>query len=108
MHKDMVQIKEWEYAQEMNVSFSKALYQLDKGEFEEAEKNICKAIEECTNKYELIQIKCCYAEMLCELERYEEALEYVIYILDNTDEYDEGIERETALEIKDWIEEGQK
>ena len=89
----------------MNVNFNKALYQLDKGMYEEAEVNICKAIAECTNKYELLQMKCCYAELLYELDRYDEAMKCVIYILDNTDEYDKGFERETALEIKNCIEE---
>lgn len=89
----------------MNVNFNKALYQLDKGMYEEAEVNICKAIDECTNEYELLQMKCCYAELLYELHRYDEAMECVTYILDNTDEYDEGFERETALELKIRIEE---
>lgn len=89
----------------MNVSFNKALYQLDNGKYEEAEKNICKAIDECTNKLELLQIKCCYAELLYDLDRYNEAMECVTYILDNTDEYDEGFERQTALELKSLIEE---
>lgn len=89
----------------MNVNFNKALYQLDKGMYEEAEKNIRKAIDECTNKLELLQIKCCYAELLYDLDRYNEAMECVTYVLDNTEEYDEGFERQTALDIKSWIEE---
>ena len=84
------------------MKFNKALYQLDKGQFEEAEENILQAIrEEAGNMYELIQIKCCYAEVLAGLERYKEAMECVEFILDNTDEYsDNGGERQTALELK--------
>jgi len=89
----------------MNVNFNKALYQLDNGKYEEAEKNICKAIDECNNKLELLQIKCCYAELLYDLDRYDDAMECVTYVLDNTDEFDEGFERQTALEIKNLIEE---
>ncbi len=89
----------------MNINFNKALYQLDMGKYEEAEISICKAIDECDNKYELLQIKCCYAELLYELDRYDEAMQCITYILDNTDEYDDGNERETAIELKSWIEE---
>lgn len=88
----------------MNLKFMKALHLLDKGEYEKGEENILKAIEECNNKYEMLQIKACYSELLCELERFDEAMVMVNYILENTDEDFESPERETALSVKNYIE----
>ena len=88
----------------MNAKFNNALYLLDKGEYDKGEQCLCDAIAECENTFELIQMKCCYAELLMELERYSEAMENVDYILSNTDEYsDNSQERATAQEIKDYI-----
>lgn len=90
----------------MNAKFNKALYLLDKGDYEKGELYLREAIDTCDNAFELIQIKCCYAELLMELERYSEAYECAEYILSNTEEYgDNEQERETAQEIIDCIEE---
>lgn len=88
----------------MNAKFNNALYLLDKGEYDKGELCLRDAMDECDNKMELIQMKSCYAELLMELERYSEALECADFILSNTDEYgDNGQERATAQEIKDYI-----
>ncbi len=88
----------------MNGKFNHALYLLDKGEYDKAEVCLRDAIGESENEFEQIQIRCCYAELLMELERYSEALEMAEYILSNTDEYtDNAQERATAQEIKDMI-----
>lgn len=88
----------------MNGKFNHALYLLDKGEYDKAELCLRDAIAESDNMFEQIQIRCCYAELLMELDRYSEALENVEYILANTDEYsDNEQERVTAQEIKDYI-----
>ena len=88
----------------MNGKFNHALYLLDKGEYDKAEICLRDAIAESDNKFEQVQIRCCYAELLMELERYSEALENAEYILANTDEYgDNDQERTTALEIKELI-----
>jgi hypothetical protein len=60
-------------------------------------------IEECNNEYEMLQIKACYAELLCELERFDEAMDMVNYILKNTDEDFKSPERETAVNVKNYI-----
>ena len=88
----------------MNGKFNHALYLLDKGEYDKAEVCLRDAISESKSEFEQIQIRCCYAELLMELERYSEALEMAEYILSNTDEYtDNSQERATAQEIKDMI-----
>ncbi|MBE6902386.1 MAG: hypothetical protein E7478_07910 [Ruminococcaceae bacterium] len=88
----------------MNGKFNHALYLLDKGEYDKAEICLRDAISESDNAFEVIQIRCCYAELLMEQERYSEAMENVEYILSNTDEYsDNSQERATAQEIKDYI-----
>ncbi len=90
----------------MNKNFNKALYFLDKGDYAKGEELLCLAISECDNTFELMQMKCCYAELLMELGRYNEARECAEYILSNTDEYsDNEQERETALDIIGFIEE---
>lgn len=88
----------------MNLKYKKALYLLDKERYEEAEDCLRMAIEECDNRYELAEINSCYALLLYEEERYEEAMKCVNYILENTSEYDDIPERETAIEIKNEIE----
>lgn len=50
----------------MNMHFNKALYFLGRGDFEKGEKLIGQALNECTNKLEMIQIKSCYMEVLYE------------------------------------------
>lgn len=89
----------------MNTKFMKALYQLDQGKYEEAESNIKSALSETTNMYELLEINSCYAELLYELERYEEAMSCVNYILNNGEEFEGSTAYDTALEIKSNIEE---
>ena len=88
----------------MNQKFNKALYLLDMGKYEEGEENLRMAIKECENPFELAQIKSCYAELLYEMERYEEAMGYVDDILESTSEYDDNDARETAIELKTSIE----
>lgn len=88
----------------MNTKFMKALHQLDTGKYEEAEENIKLAIEECDSEYERLEIKACYAELLCELERYDEAMRCVDYILENNDDYDNTNAEETANDVKAFIE----
>ncbi len=89
----------------MNSKFNKALYLLDKGDYAKGELCLQEAIDECSNTFELMQMKCCYAELLLELKRYSEARECAEYILANTDEYsDNEQERETAQEIIDYLE----
>ena len=83
----------------MNIKFRKALFMLDKGQFQKAEILLKQALEETENIYERIQIMSCYAEFLTEMERFDEAYEKAIYILENTDEYENGCERETAKNI---------
>ena len=88
----------------MNAKFNYALYLLDKSEYDKSELCLRDAINESDNEFEQIQIRCCYAELLMELERYNEALEIAEYIISHTDEYiDNPQERATALEIKDYI-----
>ena len=88
----------------MNGKFNHALYLLDKGEYDKAELCLRDAISESDNAFEQMQIRCCYAELLMEQERYSEALENAQYILANTDEYtDNSQERATAQEIVDYI-----
>ena len=88
----------------MNGKFNHALYLLDKGEYDKAELCLRDAIAESDNEFEQLQIRCCYAELLMELERYSEALEHSEYILSHTDEYtDNEQERKTAQEIVDYI-----
>ena len=89
----------------MNSKFNKALYLLDNGDYEKGELCLREAISECKEPFESIQIRCCFAELLMELERYGEARECAEYILSNTEEYgDNEQERETAQEILDCIE----
>lgn len=91
----------------MNKNFFKALFLLDKGEYDSGEELLKRAISECDNQVELIGMKACYAELLCELERYDEALECADYIIDNAqfaEENDCTEELETAEEIKTAIE----
>ncbi|MGN0471148.1 MAG: hypothetical protein ACI4GV_09575 [Acutalibacteraceae bacterium] len=84
----------------MNTKFIKALYQLDKGKYSEAEENIKQAISETDNLYELLEIYACYAELLNELKRYDEAMECVNFILNNNEDYKDSVATKTALEIK--------
>ncbi len=88
----------------MNLKFMKALHQLDAGKYEEAEENIKLAIEECDSEYERLEIRACYAELLCKLERYDEAMECVNYILENNDDYGNTNAGEIANDVKAFIE----
>ena len=87
----------------MNIYFNKALYLLDKGKYEEGEKMLNKAIETCNERYEMIQIKACYAELLYEMDKIEEAKECIYYVLDNTSQEECLFERETVSEILNEI-----
>lgn len=88
----------------MNAKFMKALYQLDQGKYTEAEENIRKAIAETTSPYELSEIYSCYAEVLFDMERYDDAMNCVDQILNNED-MDNEQAISTALEIKERISE---
>ena len=83
----------------MNIKFQKALFMLDKGQFEKAEILLQESFEESKGDYEKIQITACYAELLFETERFDQAYEKAVYILENTDEYENDCERETAKNI---------
>lgn len=91
----------------MNQAFNKALFLLDKGDYERAEEELKKAIQTVNDLYEVAGIKVCYAEFLYETERYEEAMKYVEEILNMDDEYLFSEERDIAEEIKQKILEGQ-
>ena len=91
----------------MNKNFFKAVLLLDKGEYDSGEEILKCEISECNNQIELIEMKASYAELLCEPERYDEALECANYIIDNAQfalENDCTNELETAEEIKNAIE----
>ena len=92
----------------MNQKFNKALYLLDMGKYKAGEKNLRMAIKECENPFELAEIKSCYAQLLYETGRYEEAMKYVNDVLENTSEYDDNNAREIAMDIKTNIEIGLK
>ena len=48
----------------MNIKFQKALFMLDKGQFEKAEILLQESFEESKSDYEKIQITACYAEFV--------------------------------------------
>ena len=77
----------------------RVLFMLDKGQFEKAEILLQESFEESKGDYEKIQITACYAELLFETERFDQAYEKAVYILENTDEYENDCERETAKNI---------
>ncbi len=90
----------------MNLKFMKALALLDRGRYDLAEVNIKSAISECNEIFEVIPMKACYAELLCESERYSEALSIAESILENSEaeeNYDLISEFNTARYIKDYI-----
>ena len=47
----------------MNLLFNKALFKLDKGDYESGKKLIEEALETETNEYELCAILSCYVEL---------------------------------------------
>lgn len=61
----------------MNLLFNKALYKLDKGDYESGKKLIEEALETETNEYELCGILSCYVELLYELEEYDEIPRFI-------------------------------
>lgn len=87
----------------MNLKFQKALFMLDNRQFEKSEILLKQALEETENDFERIQITACYAEFLEDMERFDEAYEKAVYILENTDEYDNDSERKTARNIIERI-----
>ena len=87
----------------MNHKFHKALYLLDLGKYQEGEGLIRQAIEETQNLYEKMPMAACYTELLYKLERYEDAMKYIEYILDNSSEEMFSKEHNMALEIKHSI-----
>ena len=87
----------------MNTKFLKALHQLDMGNYNDAESNIKQAISETSNIYELLEIYSCYAEVLYELNRYDDAMKCADFILNNNEDFDDGLATETALDIKKKI-----
>ena len=88
----------------MNQKFMKALMLLDRGKYDKGEESLKAAISESDNPVELIQMNACYAELLCELERFEESLVCTDYVIENAENYDCIQELETAREIKIFIE----
>ena len=70
----------------MNIFFNKALHYLDKGQYMEGEKLLNQAIESSENKYEVIEIQACRAELLYEMGKYVEAEKCINYVLENTSE----------------------
>ena len=91
------------YTREMNNFFNKALFYLDKGRYEEGEKLLNQAIESSENKYEIIEIQACRAELLYEMGKYAEAEKCINYVLENTSEDECAFERETVDEISQYI-----
>ena len=87
----------------MNLKFQKALFMLDNRQFEKSEILLKQALEETENDFERIQITACYAEFLEDMERFDETYEKAVYILENTDEYDNDSERKTARNIIERI-----
>lgn len=90
----------------MNQKFMKALMLLDREEYERAEETLNNAIAECDRIYELIPMKECYAELMCDLGRYSEALDSANFITDNSEaavNYDLIHELDAAVEIKNYI-----
>ena len=83
----------------MNIFFNKALHYLDKGQNMEGEKLLNQAIESSENKYEVIEIQACRAELLYEMGKYVEAEKCINYVLENTSEDECAFERETVNEI---------
>lgn len=88
---------------EMNSFFNKALYCLDKENYEEGENLLKKAIETCNNSYEIIQIQACYAEVLYEMNKIKEAEECISYVLENSSQEKYSYEREIVCEILEKI-----
>lgn len=90
----------------MNAKFMKALALLDRGKYDLAEENIRSAISESNEIFEVIPMKVCYAELLCESERYSEALRIVESVLEKSEaeeNYDLISEFNTARYIKNYI-----
>ena len=87
--------------------FHKALIFLDEDKYEEGENCLKEAISQSENEKELIIMKTCYADFLCDFERYDEALENARYVVDNSEialQYDLTEEIETAEELITAIE----
>lgn len=72
----------------MNINYNKALYYFEYGKYEEGLKFLCEAIEESGDVFETIQMKACQAEVLYELNRFEEAEESIQYVLNNSSNYE--------------------
>lgn len=85
----------------MNNKFSKALFYLDKGKYEEGLDLLEKAFEEDENIYEKLEIKSCMMEVFYEMEEYEKVNKCMEYIFEHTSEYDDSRPREIAKEIKE-------
>jgi tetratricopeptide (TPR) repeat protein len=85
----------------MNQSFNKALYLLDRGEFEKGEKMINRAIEESVDDlYDLVEIKTCYADLLYQMNRLDESLVLIDEVLATGDEYSFCYEKGLVEELK--------
>lgn len=84
----------------MNLSFQKALFLLDQGDYERGEELLQKAIQTVTDPYEVAGIKVCYAQLLYEEERYEEAMIYVEEVLNIEEKYLFSEEKDHALELR--------
>lgn len=91
----------------MNVYFRKALFYLDNGDFSKGEMNLKNAIDSCretNNKMELIEISSCYAEVLYQMGRFEDAEQYIDYVIKNTELGNNQFERKTVMGLKNKIE----
>lgn len=88
---------------EMNNFFNKALFYLDKQNYEEGEHLLKKAIATSHNKYEIIQIQACYAGVLFEMNKIKEAEECISYVLENTSQETCSYERKIVCEILEKI-----
>ena len=87
----------------MNQSFDKALYLLDQGDYERGEEELKKAILDITDPYEIAGVKACYAELLYEENRYEEAMVYIEEVLNLEEEYLFSEEKDIVLELRQKI-----
>ena len=72
---------------------------MDKGEYDRAIELLKEAFDEVDNIYEKLEIKSCTMEAYYELKEYEKTKECIMFIINNTSEYDDSEPRETALEI---------
>ncbi len=83
----------------MNQKFNKALYLLDKEEYDRAIVLLKEAFDEAESIYEKLEIQSCTMEVYYELEELEKTKECIRFIMENTSEDDDSEPREIAMEI---------